>query len=59
MSPRPPRARHAHRAHRYAASYMLNCKQQQPMRAVAEWQRELSSNIMQADTLFNTFIACY
>ena len=37
MSPRPPRARRAHRAHRSAASYMLNCKQQNAVRAVGEW----------------------
>ena len=37
MSPRPPRARYAHRAHRSVASYMLNCIQQKAVRAVAEW----------------------
>ena len=36
MSPHPLRARHAHRAHRSAASYMLNCKQQKAERAVVE-----------------------
>ena len=46
MSPRPPRARHAHRAHatptarkalRQGRPYILNCKQQKAVRAVVEW----------------------
>ena len=53
ISPRPPRARHAHRAHRSAARYMLNYKQQKAVRAVVEFdydRSDLSSNLMQVDT---------
>ena len=68
MSPRPPRARLTHRAHRSAARYMLNCKQQKGVRVVAEWRRaglslmsdsdrsDPSSNLMQADKLFLTLL---